>query len=453
MMPPSHPASRPASVAGAAVRNRRSVGLRSARGDAAASKWGRPAALIPCVVYLIIEFGRPGDWVPALAVLRPGLLASVWGFAAVLFLRQRPVPRPIWYMFGFLALMAYHVPTAYNNYWAYRGFEAFAVMLLGGVLPLSVLPDSRRSIRFLLVGWFWIHVPIALYAVTHHGRGPGTWTGDENDLALALNVALGITVYLWIERRSMLLIAGMGLFLAAIVASQSRGGFVGLAGLGLFLLVSGPHRRVVATFAVLAVIGLLLLAPAGYWQEVQSIGDSMQPGDTGDERLYSWRLGWRMFLDEPVLGVGTYNYAARVADYQEINAGNLDSEGHWRRHMWGRTAHSLYFTLIPEHGVVGVALFAAMVGWAVRAVLRIRRRYRAVPDDEGARSDAMLASALAAGIFAVLATGTFLSVLYYPILWALVSLLGAHVGTLGPTDAPAPGAAPVRARRPPGGAR
>jgi O-antigen ligase len=246
---------------------------------------------------------------------------------------------------------------------------------------------------------------------------------DENDLALALNVAVGMAVYLMIEARTfaarLLLAATAVLLLAANVATNSRGGFVGLVVLGLFLLIAGPHRKVVAACAVAAVLVLLLVAPPTYWNEVRSISTAAEKGDTGETRLYFWGIGWKMFLAHPIVGVGTNNFGIRAPEFQD------PYRVAWRSHTWGRVAHSMYFTLLPELGLVGTVLFAAILVWCFRVWRRLRRLGRASPDDPLLRTGALAASGLSAGLIGTLITGTFLSVLYYPVLWILVALLAA----------------------------
>jgi O-antigen ligase len=189
--------------------------------------------------------------------------------------------------------------------------------------------------------------------------------------------------------------------------------------LALFLFIIGPHRKALLGFTIAAAIGLSAFAPPSYWEEVKSIRTAGNKGDTGETRLYFWGIGWRMFLDHPILGVGTYNYGIRAPEYQD------PYRVAWRSHTWGRVAHSLYFTLLPELGLVGTVLFGAILVWCLRVWRRLRRLGRGAPDDPYLRTGALAASGLAAGVVGTLVTGAFLSVLYYPVLWILVALLAA----------------------------
>lgn len=66
--------------------------------------------LAPCFLYLLVEVGRPADWAPAIGMVRPGLIAAIWGAASLLRPERRPIPRPAWYMIALIALMALNVP-------------------------------------------------------------------------------------------------------------------------------------------------------------------------------------------------------------------------------------------------------------------------------------------------------------------------------------------------------
>ncbi len=384
----------------------------------------RSKGLAPCLFYLFIDFVRPMSWIPALSVIPLGAVAAVWGFVKVATSRQRAIPRPVWYMLGLAAVMAWNVPWAMNNYKALMGLWGFITLVIGGVLPIAALPGSVRAMRYLMSAYVFMHVPMAIHAILHAGRGLSGWGGDENDLACALNVAMGLGIYLFLEDSSklkrLLLLVAIGVMLSAVVASISRGGFLGLASLGGYILLAGPRRGVVAFCVILAVVGLLLFAPATYWDEVRSIKSAAEPGDTGEQRFYLWGMAWRMFLDHPFVGVGTGNYGIQAPYYEDTE--RAETSGF---HTWGRVAHSLYFTLLAEQGAIGTIFFVAIVGWFVAAQWRIRRWFKSHRTDETARSALLLGSGLAAGTFALLATGTFITVTYYPIFWVLAGMMAS----------------------------
>jgi hypothetical protein len=406
------------------------------------SKPGR--GLGPCLFYLIVEFGRPMAWVPAIGSLRPGMIAALWGVVAMLKKKdRRPIPRVMYYMFGLILLMVWHVPFAMNNAWALWGLEDYAILVIGCVLPIAVLPTNIAQVRYLLNAYVFLHIPMAIHGILHGGVGLQGWIEDENDLALVLNVGLGVALFLFMEttnRTKRLLLAGtMGIMIATVVATNSRGGFVGLASLALYLVVVSPRRMTVILLIVLAAGGLFLFAPSHYWDEVRSIQSADEEGQTGEQRVYFWGMAWRMFKDHPIVGVGTNNYGIQAPYYEDPY--RADTTG---LHTWGRVAHSLYFTLISELGSIGAIFFLLTLWYGYRTRRRLKKEYLADPDNPDRKSAFLFATGLSTAMFALLVTGAFITVIYYPLIWVLGGFFGSLDGVTQPL---APAALPVPAGR------
>jgi O-antigen ligase len=206
---------------------------------------------------------------------------------------------------------------------------------------------------------------------------------------------------------------------------MSRGGFVGLLAVGGVLWLRSTKKLVTLAIVFLMSGAVAALAPSAYWKEVASIANADEAGDTGFERLYLWGIGWQMFLDHPVLGVGPGNFQYNNQNYEDPER---VAQG---RHVWGQVAHSLYFTLLPEYGVIGTVLFAAMILKTIRARRRVLRAGRALAKNgeslseeerERIRTLMQLAGAMDTSLVALLTTGAFIAVLYYPHVWLLAAL-------------------------------
>ena len=133
---------------------------------------------------------------------------------------------------------------------------------------------------------------------------------------------------------------------------------------------------------------------------------------TAKERTDSWHAGWEMFKDNP-LGVGPGNFPARFEEYQ------ADS---FKRGMWGRQAHSLWFTLLPELGIPGVLLFLSLLRLNLRDLWYLGRLST---ESDNYRFAYFLSLAFMASLAGFFASGTFLSVLYYPHYWYLTAMIVA----------------------------
>ena len=139
------------------------------------------------------------------------------------------------------------------------------------------------------------------------------------------------------------------------MASLSRGGFFGLASVGIYCWYRSPKKLNAFIVVAVAVVFMLVLAPAKYWDEIGSSTDeeTMKYG-TGAARLYTWGIGMEMFLYNPIIGIGQKNFPWTFEVYE---AGRTFHE----RSMAGREAHNAWVTLIAELGIVGIIIVGGML--------------------------------------------------------------------------------------------
>src|SRR5213592_274384 len=290
------------------------------------------------VVYLLLEFGRPQDLVPALAPLHlPGVVSALLVPATIFSGRVDLSDKQTRLFALLLLLMALHVPLARNNYFAFHTAK-YMLMTFGAYLAIAISVDTLRKFRTFITLWLGVHFFLALHGIAKQGRGVGGFLGDENDFAMTLNMIVPFSFFLALSEanrtKKMLYMALTSVFVLANIFSFSRGGFVGLLAVALCCWLRSPMKLRLAV--VIAALGLVvsLYAREGYWARIQSAWEEGASAGTGEDRLYMWKFGWKMFLDNPVVGVGQDNFAVRFSDY----------EGEERLHgitrNW-RAAHSL----------------------------------------------------------------------------------------------------------------
>lgn len=386
------------------------------------------------VLYLAFEYGRPQDSLPALGYLHlPGVVTVALGLALLTSGRVDLSNIQTKLFMVFLGLMAALVPFAVNNYWAF--YTTLAMLLLFvAYLAIVNFVDSFEKFETIINAWIGFHVYLAITGILHKGMGVGGYFGDENDLALALNMIMPFSFFLALEAKTqskrVLFLISTAIFLVAIAATSSRGGFLGLVAVGLYCWFRSPRKLMSAMAVLLLIFTILQFAPEGYWDRMNTITtDTDDPYGTGQERIYSWKAGWKMFLDYPILGVGPGNFPWNFESYEPpegFGATAIDTG----RFNGGRAAHSLYFTLIPELGIVGTILFAWMVLSSLRDLRFIRKRIRENPqqleEDKYFRERVRyLTLALGGSLPGFLVSGAFLSVLYYPNFWIWMALVVA----------------------------
>lgn len=165
---------------------------------------------------------------------------------------------------------------------------------------------------------------------------------------------------------------------------------------------------------------LVKFLPSSYTQDME---DMDNPQDsTRDERLWSWSIGWVMFKENPVFGVGANNYPWTNHLYAKKSPMYTPK----RKILGGRAAHSIYFSLMPELGTCGTVVFLLIL---IEIYKRQRQVRRFCLDHQDESPDItkfeLLFKAMTASAVAFLVSGAFISVLYYPPIWHLIALVAA----------------------------
>lgn len=254
---------------------------------------------------------------------------------------------------------------------------------------------------------------MAAWGIMHGGHGVGGYFTDENDLALFVLFVLPFCYFLLFAKekkvKKIFYLAALLIGLAAIIASRSRGGMVGLCVVAFVTWLFSDRKILSLCLLGILILFTVLLGDASYWQEMSTATD---PNDTtATARLESWASGWKMFLDNP-LGVGGNNYQVRFHEYQT----------EWfKRGMWGRVAHSIWFTLIPELGIPGIILYICLTIKNFKDIATLQRP--PINEDPGSIYLRALAPAFICSILGYFAAGSFISVLYYPYYWYLTGII------------------------------
>jgi probable O-glycosylation ligase (exosortase A-associated) len=251
------------------------------------------------------------------------------------------------------------------------------------------------------------------------GNGP---LGDTNDFALAMNVVIPLGFYMGLTytgiKRIGFWLATL-LFVVANVATLSRGGFVGMAAVAFFMGMQSRKKAKAIVALMATVVLFFIFVPHTYKGEMESIQQDGTQKGTSRDRIELWEVAWRMFLDNPVLGVGQGNLKIMFEKYQYDDRGN----SYWQQGMYGRAVHSVYFTLLAELGAVGTCIWLLMVR-------NFHIKYRFIKKQtlrDGVPSELRFAGSITLGLFAglvgYLTSGMFLSAFYYPYFWHLSALI------------------------------
>ena len=339
------------------------------------------------LIFTAILFLRPQDVFTPLAFLHLAELSAICGLTALVLgrlRRQRP-PITCWTpeLFGVLAFGAIILLTAPFSIWLGGSIgvftELYAKVILVYLLTVNVLESADRLERLtwvlvLAVGYLGFRAVLdyvrGVNLVGHGTRVMGSVGGimqNPNDLALNMVSFLPLAAFSAMRAVSTfkrLLAAGSALcMLGAIVASGSRGGFLGLAAMVLVLAAFAIRQRPAFVIAGgLVVLCALPVLPANYWRRIESITDSSKDDfQSEDSRKRLFGESFDAFVQNPLTGVG-------AGEFKDWNPEK-------RVEAW-HESHNVWLQVGAELGIFGLAVFAFLVARAFSAVMRTRRLLR-----------------------------------------------------------------------------
>jgi len=332
-------------------------------------------------------------------------------------------------LFGFWVCLAYFLQEYPNNY-SDLIFDRFWKELVLAMLITGVLCTRHRLHNAAIAAALGFGLPIAreslifmLTAGGHQVLGTAN-TGDNNGLALAILMVIPLILYAarnsaerWV-RLTFQVTAGLAF--VTVIATFSRGGFVGLVVLAF--LIMGNSKRKFQTFAVLGVFALLAytLAPHSYFERVDTIGEATQD-DSFLIRLVAWKINFLLALDHPLLGAGPYGSLAWQNWIRYLGESmTFLFPTPWVEKTY--VAHSIYFQVLGDTGFIGFFLFAGMLFTAVMMCRRTRRMARGEPSLAWA---ADLARSLEISMMVYCVAGAALSLIYFELLFIILGLVSA----------------------------
>lgn len=377
-------------------------------------------ALAFLLFHLFFEYLRLHEILPILGTLKiqtvifAGLLVIVIIETAKAGVR---LARQSWLLLGFLGLAGFTILLAHNQFFAYKFAYGITLTLIGYFAITHVL-KNQRDVKIFLCTLVGIHVFIGIKRVLAgpgFGRVGGYILGDGNDLALAMVVVLPFALYLFRQTRSlparMVWGGGSVAILLSIIFTSSRGGFVGLVMMTVYWIMTSRNKSKAIASLVLAGGLVIAVAPSEYWARIETIKDT--DSGTAQIRRDSWTAARRMFYDSPIWGVGGHNFGVRHPEYA------LEYSEEARGTRWGRVAHSMYFDVLAEFGLLGVFLIGSVLLANFRDIKRVKLLGR-----EGlcSTSISQLNDALQLSWVGFLVPAAFISVLAYPHLYYLTAL-------------------------------
>ena len=271
-------------------------------------------------------------------------------------------------MFGFLFLLwlltnstAAVTPAPDGRVWIFTFLQLWALSWL-----TFMLIETPDQVQVLMWGFFLAGLVSAIYAsgegiigvtVKTSTRATGLAEG-ANSAARYFLIALMFAYVLLTQQKKriiqLFLLVGMAVVLYGVVVTVSRTGLLLLiAGISLLLLQNiGTRNRVYAFILAFSALGIVWVFADNITFILQSISGSVLAGtDTVGIRYRLWLAGLRMWIDNPIFGVGVGQFNAQLSFY----AWDL-----LQPRYLALGAHNMYIAVLSETGLIGLVFFLAM---------------------------------------------------------------------------------------------
>lgn len=394
--------------------------------------------LVFVVGFLVFSFFRIHEVFPQLYSLKIPLLLSLATLTSLGWNLWTGKIKPYWCrefsVFAcFFVLVAIGLIMATNRGAAMSAFTGIYIKIAIMVLAIAWLSTTEDAFKLIIRAMLLAGLCVSIVAIKNKmagiglvegtrvtiGRNIGSVLGDPNDLALVLlfPASFALSTLLNKETGKIDTALGYATFIAvlfAIIATQSRGGLLGIISvMGIF-----AYRRIRSKVLLIsiAVVGLsILFAVAGINDRASGGAHEEGIDESAMGRLYAWEAAFGMALSHPLTGVGIDNFLSNYWAYSS----------HWdgRNHA----VHSTWFGVMAETGFLGLGIFLGIIGLTFRRILQtlgtLKARLQIAPISAD-RTAFALSEATLGGLVGFMVSGTFLTMGFT---WPVYVLLALNV--------------------------
>ena len=293
-----------------------------------------------------------------------GMCTFAAGFVTLFWLRRFRRPHVLHYCFAVLVLW-----MSMTFFWSVA--RELTAVRVGSLLQLLLMVwliwefAPSQSDQIALLGSYvlgsYVSAFSTIYAfLTHTGTNLGlaegryTATGfDENELGVTLALSLVMSFYLLARRLWWwpLWLLHIPICIFAIVLTGSRGGFITTAVAALIFpltltKIKRVHRWALVSILIAFGVSAATIIPSSSLQRLGTIwGEVSAREGTLGMRTSIWAAGIDVYRQHPITGVGFGAFGPSVYSRLDI----------------AYVAHNSYLSILVELGLVGAALFGALI--------------------------------------------------------------------------------------------
>jgi putative inorganic carbon (hco3(-)) transporter len=380
------------------------------------------APQIGVLMWSWVSFMSPQELVFGFILPYVYIIAMVTALAWLASREPKGLPRNLvpWILVLFMLWMTLSAEFALDQARVWDAWNRDSKNMLLGLAIMAIMTNRVRMhallwVIVLSIGYFALKGGIFVVVTgggAHVEGPPGSMINDNNNLALAMVMTWPFINYLRLNSANKFIRLGlavlMGVSVVAILGTYSRGGFIALAAVLSYFWWKSRRKITFAICGAVVLVPVLLFMPQKWVDRMNTI-NAYQEDASAVGRLQSWELAFRIALDRPLVGVGFEGITSPVVAERYVTERRARYE-----------AHSIWFQTMSDGGFVGFGLFLLILGLSWHNASVVRRTARGRKDLVWARDLATMCQVSLAG-YAV--AGSFLSMAYYDVYWAVIAIL------------------------------
>ena len=227
--------------------------------------------------------------------------------------------------------------------------------------------------------------------------------GDPNDTAMLLVTGIPLSLYWQFKSKNpvikTLLLGSTLLILFSIMLTGSRGGLVTLVIIALGFYFRRPTVKN-TTLMIFAIIFMVATATDTFVERIETLvsGQEKHGGHSMSNRKELQISGIKIFLNNPILGVGPGNFGQAFMDMQHLHYKSVRDDDF--SHAFG-VAHNMHLEVFVETGLIGGILFETIMLFALSGFRHYDKQHKNTdtPYNIGFILTLSLSGLLIAGLF------------------------------------------------------
>lgn len=313
---------------------------------------------------------------------------------------------------GITTLSAYFPELALIDY--IRTIKIQFISLLT-IMLINDIKQIRQLIWVIVLSIGYYSVKGGIFTIGSGGAyriwGPeSSFIEDNNCLAVAVLMILPLMIYLFQTAQNNLikrgLIIAIILSFFTVLGSQSRGALVSIATVGGFYWLKSERKIISGVIILIISVILLSFMPESWYKRMNTI-QTYEEDTSAMGRINAWEYAYNA-ANHRLLGMGFNSWTGETFALYAPNPNDPHA------------AHSIYFSVLGDHGWIGLLLFLMIfiMAWNI-----LNKNIKKTNDSESLKEINSLSKMIKVSFIAYFSGGAFLSLSYFDLPWHLVSIV------------------------------